>query len=97
MIALSARIGASFWIIRPFLAAIVVSMWGATGYFVALGEPLHSDVTGDAAYIISPATIRFKVRNKQQVGANFYYPIRKQANGWRIAARAWATGTPQSN
>ena len=33
----------------------------ATDYFVTLGEPLHANVTGDSAYVVLPASIKFKV------------------------------------
>ncbi len=69
---------------------------GATDYFVTLGEPLHNNVTGDSAYVVVPATMTFKVRGKQvaQSGAVFTVALRKLTEGWRIAAWAWAKGTP---
>ena len=70
---------------------------GASDYFVALGEPLHNNVTGDSAYVVVPATMTFKVGGKQvtQSGAVFTVALRKLADGWRIAAWAWAKGTPR--
>ena len=70
---------------------------GASDYFVALHEPMHNDVTGDSAYVVVPAAMTFKVGGKQvaQSGAVFTVALRKQAEGWRIAAWAWAKGTPQ--
>jgi len=70
---------------------------GATDFFVSLGEPLHADVTGDSAYIVVPATMSFKVRGKQitQSGAVFTIALRRVADEWRIAAWAWAKGTPK--
>jgi ketosteroid isomerase-like protein len=67
---------------------------GASGYHVMLGEPLHDNVTGDSAYVVVPATMTFKVRGKQvtQTGAVFTVALRKVAEGWRIAAWAWAKG-----
>jgi ketosteroid isomerase-like protein len=67
---------------------------GASGYHVTLGEPLHDNVTGEAAYVVVPATMTFKVRGKQvtQTGAVFTVALRKLADGWRIAAWAWAKG-----
>jgi ketosteroid isomerase-like protein len=64
-------------------------------YFITLGEPLHNNVTGDSAYVVVPATMTFKVRGKQvtQSGAVFTVALRKLAEGWRIAAWAWAKGT----
>ena len=68
---------------------------GASDYFVTLGEPLHNNVTGDSAYVVVPATMTFKVGGKQvtQTGAVFTVALRKLAEGWRIAAWAWAKGS----
>jgi ketosteroid isomerase-like protein len=68
---------------------------GASDYFVTLGTPLHANVSGDSAYVVSPATMTFKIRGKQvtQSGALFTTALRKSPNGWRIAAWAWAKGT----
>jgi ketosteroid isomerase-like protein len=70
---------------------------GASDYFVTLGETLHNNVTGDSAYLVVPATMTFKVRGKQvtQSGALFTVALRKLPEGWRIAAWAWAKGTPR--
>ena len=68
---------------------------GASGYSVTVGEPLHNNVTGDRAYIVLPAIMKFKLGDKQitQSGAIFTVALRKLAEGWRIAAWAWAKGT----
>ena len=68
---------------------------GASDYSVTIGEPLHNNVTGDSAYIVLPATMTFKLGDKQitQSGAIFTVALRKVAEGWRIAAWAWAQGT----
>ena len=70
---------------------------GASDYFVAVGEPLHINVTRDSAYVVVPATMSFKVGGKQvtQSGAFFTVALRRLAEGWRIAAWAWTKGTPQ--
>ena len=67
---------------------------GVSDYHVTLGAPLHADVTGDAAYVVSPATMTFKLKGKQvtQSGAIFTMALRKVADDWRIAAWAWAKG-----
>ena len=67
----------------------------AAGYRVALGEPWHVNVTGDAAYVVVPATMTFRVHGQQvtQSGSVFTVALRKLAAGWRIAAWAWAKGT----
>lgn len=70
---------------------------GASEYFIALGEPLHNDVTGDSAYVVVPATMTFKLHGNQvtQSGAIFTVALRKLVEGWRITAWAWAKGSRQ--
>jgi len=67
----------------------------ASDYFITLGEPTQNNITGDAAYVVVPATMTFKVRGQQvtQTGAVFTVGLRQIAEGWRIAAWAWAKGT----
>ncbi|MBP1818608.1 nuclear transport factor 2 family protein [Mycobacterium sp. OAE908] len=67
---------------------------GASGYFVTLGEPLHENVTADAAYLAVPATMTFTAGGKKvtQTGATFTVALRRRSNGWRIAAWAWTKG-----
>ena len=68
---------------------------GAKNYNVTLDKPRHADVTGDAAYVVAPATMKFKVHGKQvtQSGAVFTFALHKVSAGWRIASWAWAKGT----
>jgi hypothetical protein len=70
------------------------SQHGASEYRVAIGEARHANVTGHAAYVVVPATMTFKVKGKRvtQTGAVFTVALRKFAEGWRIAAWAWAKG-----
>ncbi|MDG5485566.1 YybH family protein [Mycolicibacterium gadium] len=67
---------------------------GASGYCVTLADPVHNNVTGDSAYVVVPATMTFTVKGTQmtQTGAFFTVALRKQADGWRIAAWAWTKG-----
>jgi ketosteroid isomerase-like protein len=67
---------------------------GAKDYQVTLGKPLHASVTGEAAYVVVPATMAFKLRGKQvtQSGAVFTLALRHLPTGWRIASWAWAKG-----
>ena len=67
---------------------------GASGYFVTLGEPLHQNITGDAAYVAVPTTMTFTVGGKKvtQTGATFTVALRQRADGWRVAAWAWTKG-----
>jgi ketosteroid isomerase-like protein len=70
---------------------------GASDYFVTLDKPLHANVTGDSAYVVIPATMTFILQDKHvtQSGAIFTTALRKSPEGWRIAAWAWAKGTPK--
>jgi ketosteroid isomerase-like protein len=67
---------------------------GASHYFVALGHPLHNDITGDSAYVVVPSTMTFDLTGSRitQTGAFFTVALRKQAGGWRIAAWSWTKG-----
>ncbi|MDH6197285.1 ketosteroid isomerase-like protein [Mycobacterium frederiksbergense] len=71
---------------------------GASGYQVTFGEPLHNDVTGDAAYVVAPATMTFDLNGTQviQTGAVFTVALRKLDDKWRVAAWAWAKGARQA-
>jgi ketosteroid isomerase-like protein len=66
----------------------------ATGYLVILGEPRHVDITGDRAYVVVPATMTFKVHDRQmtQSVSTFSVALQKLAVGWRITAWAWTKG-----
>jgi ketosteroid isomerase-like protein len=66
----------------------------ARGYLVTLGTPLHSNVTGDSAYVVVPATMSFDLRGERvtQTGALFTVALRKSNGVWKIAAWAWAKG-----
>ena len=67
---------------------------GASEYRVTLDKPRHANVTGDAAYVVVPATMTFNLQGRQvtQTGALFTVALRKLAEGWRVAAWAWAKG-----
>ncbi|MFL6415154.1 MAG: hypothetical protein ACJ74Y_05725 [Bryobacteraceae bacterium] len=56
---------------------------------------MHNNITGDAAYVVVPATMTFKVRGQQitQTGAIFTVALSRFSAGWHIAAWAWAKGT----
>jgi hypothetical protein len=56
--------------------------------------PRHVNVTGDAAYVVVPATMTFDLQGMQvtQTGAVFTVALRKLAEGWRIVAWAWSKG-----
>lgn len=68
---------------------------GAKDYHVTLGKPLHANLTGDAAYVVVPATMTFKLKGRQvtQSGAVFTLALRNLPAGWRLASWAWGKGT----
>jgi ketosteroid isomerase-like protein len=68
---------------------------GAENYFVTLGIPWHVNTTGDSAYVVIPATMKFTVRGKKvtQTGSVFTVALQKSHAGWLITAWAWAKGT----
>src|SRR5215510_16078565 len=57
---------------------------GASGYVVTLGKPRQLDVKGDAAYVVLPASMSFKLKGKQvtQTGATWTLALRKEAGDW---------------
>src|SRR3569623_1200062 len=65
---------------------------GAGGYHVTLGEPRHNQVTGDSAYVVLPAEMRFEVGGRpiRQTAANHIFAMRRENGAWRISAWAWA-------
>ncbi len=69
---------------------------GATNYLVTVGTPSHANVTGESAYVVVPASMTFTLSGKQvaQSGATFTIAFRLFEDEWRIAAWAWAKGTP---
>jgi ketosteroid isomerase-like protein len=67
---------------------------GASEYVVSVGVPLHEQVTGDRAYFVAPATMRFTLNGQQmtQLGSTFTVALKKSGGEWKIAAWAWAKG-----
>ena len=65
---------------------------GITDGIVVLGTPWHVDVTGDRAYVVVPATYRYKERGAVLVesGSIFTVVLRQAPQGWRITGWAWA-------
>jgi ketosteroid isomerase-like protein len=67
---------------------------GASGYEVTIGEPVHTAVSGDSAYVVVPACMAYHLdgRRMTQTGASFTVALRKVAAQWRIAAWSWTKG-----
>lgn len=71
---------------------------GASSYHITLGEPRHVGLTGDYGYVVVPATMTFNLRDTPvtQTGSLFTVALRKVDTEWRLAAWAWAKGTPDA-
>ena len=65
---------------------------GITDGLVTLGKPSHVDVTGDRAYVVSPADYAYKLKGKpvKEVGSVLTLALQKGSVGWRITGWSWA-------
>ena len=65
---------------------------GITDGSVTLGAPLHVDVTADRAYVVVPATYKFKQNGKavQETGSTLTIALQKSGGAWRMTGWAWA-------
>jgi ketosteroid isomerase-like protein len=59
---------------------------------VLLGAPWHVDVTGDRAYVVVPASLRYNMKGKpvKETGSVFTVVLAKTAKGWLMSAWSWA-------
>lgn len=63
---------------------------GITEPSVELGKPTRTLVTGDSAYVIVPATYRFKAKGTaMSEAAQMTFALRKGEAGWKIASWTW--------
>lgn len=67
---------------------------GITDGFVTLGKPRHIDIAGDRAYVVIPATYKFKQQGKlvREIGSTLTVALQKGGAGWRITAWTWSKG-----
>jgi len=64
---------------------------GISDEFVSLGKPRHVDITGDRAYLVVPAMLRFKLNGKPMQHPAFWtLAMHKEPAGWRITGWAWS-------
>lgn len=65
---------------------------GITDAVVTLATPRHVDITGDHAYVVVPATYRYKRKGKPvaEIGSMLTIALQKAGAGWRITAWSWA-------
>jgi hypothetical protein len=66
---------------------------GATGYTLTLGDIQRNDITGDRAYIIMSAILKFELKGQPMQTPGLFTVVLKQSGGeWLINAWAWAKG-----
>jgi len=63
-----------------------------TDSIVTLGKPRHVDVTGDRAYVVVPASYKYREHGKpvSETGSTFTVALQKGPAGWLIAGWAWS-------
>jgi hypothetical protein len=59
---------------------------------VTISKPRRVAVTGDRAYVVVPATYKYKQKGKPvtESGAVWTFALQKLTGGWRVAGWAWA-------
>lgn len=59
---------------------------------VVLGTPWHVNVTGNRAYVVVPASLRYNMKGKpvKESGSVFTVVLAKTAKGWFMSAWSWA-------
>lgn len=66
---------------------------GDTDQKLILGAPVRTDVNGDVAYAVVPATLTYKEKGKPMTErAQFAAAMRKEGAAWKLTGWAW-TGT----
>ena len=65
---------------------------GITDGVVTLRKPWHVDVTGDRAYVVTPAKYTFKQKGKRitEPASILTVALQKSAAGWRITGWSWS-------
>jgi hypothetical protein len=65
---------------------------GISGDVVTLGTPWYLSVNGNRAYVVVPATYRYKQHGKPMIERDsiFTVALRKLPDGWRITGWAWS-------
>lgn len=68
---------------------------GETDLGVTLGRTLRAQVDGDTAYVVMEAWFNYKQHGVATTEpAQMVFALKKEAEGWKIAAWAWSGGTP---
>jgi hypothetical protein len=69
---------------------------GISGGQMAIAAPSREVVTGDHAYVVTPATYTFKQKGvTMRETAQFTFILNKEASGWKIASWTWTSPDPK--
>jgi ketosteroid isomerase-like protein len=69
---------------------------GDTEQKVTLGQPLRSEITGNTAYAVVPATFTYKEKGKPVTErAQMAAALRREGAAWKITGWAWAGTVPR--
>jgi ketosteroid isomerase-like protein len=65
---------------------------GIADEHVTISKPWRVAVTGDRAYVVVPATYKYKQKGRPvtESGAVWTFALQKLMGGWRVAGWAWA-------
>jgi len=70
----------------------LVASAGETDFNVKLGAPRYLSIDGANAYLVLPAVLSARVKNKpRRETGQFVFTLEKTAGAWRMATMAWAT------
>jgi len=64
---------------------------GVTDGIVTLARPRHVDVAGDYAYVVVPASYKYKEKGKpvEEATSTLTIALQRAGAGWRITAWTW--------
>jgi len=69
---------------------------GQTEQKVTLGQPVRSEINGNTAYAVVPATFTYKQNGKPVAErAQMAAALRKEGGAWKITGWAWAGTVPR--
>ncbi len=66
--------------------------YGIAEPIAKLGKPIHVDITGDRAYVVTPATYTYKQKGRHvsEIGSILTVALQRSAEGWRMTGWAWS-------
>lgn len=71
---------------------------GDTEQKVTLGAPIRTEINGDKAYAVVPATLTYKEKGKPMTErAQMVATMRKDGPAWKLTGWAWAGTVPRTS